>query len=266
MNFLKKVGNGIAYPFKRIGNDIVGTWKGFTKENITPSIFLLVVVNVVALLISNIIAARSFELGFLDNGLRFALPIAVVIYPLVLTISDILAQKDWIWTRRSCHIGFALNLFMVAMFEIAIVATGGRETGDFAILSNTWYLLIASMLSFYFGDLLNDLVFKKLRDKDGDSNGKLVKRCVLSTVFGQIVDATIFIVLGMHVLPLLCGDVSLMSSFSNGHIITSLSDPMGWANVGIMIGLQICVKVFYEFVLSPLIIWVCNPNKREKEN
>lgn len=269
-NVLGKVGYGISYPFRRIYHDIVDTWKGITKENISISILLLVVVNVVALLVSNIIAARSFELGTLNNGIRFALPIAVIIYPIVISISDILSQKAWIWTRRSAHLGFILNLFMVIAFQIAITATGGKE-GDFAILFNSWYLLIASFLSFYLGDLIDDLVFKHLRNKDdekGDSKGKLLKRCVLSTVAGQIIDASIFIILGMHVFPLLCGDASLMSNFMTGNVITDISDPIGWANVGIMIGLQIGVKVLYEFILSPLIIWICKPNKNKqiKEN
>ena len=255
--FLKKIGSFTKEEF-------VGTWRGISKEKISFSTFVLVTINVVALLVSNIIAARSFEFGFV-NGLRFALPIAVLIYPIVICISDTLAQQDWVWTRRSCHISFIANAFMVIMFEIAIAATGGRN-GDFAILSNAPYLLLASFVSFYLSDLVNDEIFKRLKEKDGDSNGKLVKRCVISTLFGQIVDASIFIILGMHVFPILANDVSLMSSFSKGYLITSLSDPIGWANVGIMIGLQIAVKVFYEFALSPIIIWLCNRSKKSKTN
>ena len=265
MNFLKKVGRGVTYPFKRIGDDVVNTWKGFTKEQINPKTVLLVVVNVVAFLISNIIAARSFELGFIDNGIRFALPIAVVIYPLAVALSNILADTDWIWTRRSAHLSFVLNLFMVAMFEIAIAATGGRNTGDFAILSNTWYLLIASMISFYFGDLITDLVFKRFKEREGTSNSKLAKRCIIGTLCGQLVDATIFITLGMHVLPILCGEASLLSSFANNYIITSFADPIGWANLCIMIGLHVDVKVLYQFVLLTLIIWICKPNKNKNK-
>lgn len=262
-NFFVNVGKKVKQGFY---NEFVGTWKGITKENISFPILLLVVINVVALIISNIIAARSFEIGYINNGIRFALPIGVILYPLVLTISDVLAQNNWVWTRRSCHLGFLINLVVVIVFEITMAASGGRVNGDFAILSNSFYLLIASFLSFYFGDLLNDTVFRKLKNKDGEGNGKLVKRCVLSTIAGQIIDASIFIILGMHVFPCLCGDASLMSAFSQGHIITSLADPIGWANVGIMIGLQIIVKVLYEFALSPLIIFICTRAKKENQN
>jgi uncharacterized PurR-regulated membrane protein YhhQ (DUF165 family) len=237
--------------------DFTETWKGFSKERIKPTTMILVVVNVVLLLISNIIAARAFEFGFV-NGIRFALPIAMILYPAVLTISDVLAQTDWKWTRRSCHIGFALNLVMCGAFEIA-----NAVSSEFAILHNTWYLLIASLVSFYFGDLVNDLVFKKYKEQDGEKG--LTKRCLLSTLFGQLIDSSIFIVLGMHVLPIWLGDgVSLMSSFSNGYIITNLSDPIGWANVGIMIGLQIVAKLFYELLLIPLIRWICKKASSEE--
>ena len=148
--------------------DFTETWKGFSKEKIKPMTMILVIINIAVLLISNIIAARSFEFGFI-NGIRFALPIAMIMYPVVITISDVLAETDWKWTRRSCHIGFALNILMCGAFEIAnMVST------EFAILHNTWYLLIASLVSFYFGDLVNDLIF--LRHKEKDNEKGLMKR------------------------------------------------------------------------------------------
>lgn len=244
-----------------IKNEFVGTWKGFGKEKIKPMTMMLVVSNVVLLLISNIIAARSFEFAYFENGIRLGLPIAMVLYPAVITISDVLAEVDWKWTRRSCHIGFAFNLLMVGCFELAVAVTGGSETSPFAILHNAWYLLIASLISFYFGDLINDLVFLRHKKKDQDKG--LMKRCLLSTFFGQLLDSSIFIILGMHVFPVICGEASLMSSFNHGYFITSLSDPMGWANVFIMIGLQIVAKLAYEAILTPLIKWIAKVAKKE---
>lgn len=235
--------------------DFTETWKGFSKEKIKPITMIMAILNVVLLLISNIIAARSFEFGFI-NGIRFALPIAMILYPAVITISDTLAECDWKWTRRSCHIGFALNILMCIAFEIA-----NAVSLDFEILHNTWYLLIASLLSFYFGDLVNDLVFLRHKNKDGEKG--LVKRCLVSTFFGQLLDSSIFIILGMHVLPILFGEVSLMSSFSNGYLIVSLGDPIGWVNVFIMIALQIGAKLIYELALTPLIRWFVKLSKKE---
>ena len=243
-------------------DEFVGTWKGFSKEKIKPVTLMLVVVNVTLLLISNIIAARSFEFAYFEDGVRMGLPIAMILYPAVITLSDTLAECDWKWTRRSCHLSFALNLLMVGCFEVAIAVTGGSDVSEFAILHNTWYLLIASLFSFYVGDLVNDTVFLKYKNKDKDKG--LMKRCLVSTLFGQLLDSSIFIILGMHVFPILFGDVSLMSSFNHGHIISSLADPIGWANVFIMIGLQVIAKLAYEALLTPLIKWCTKVAKKEE--
>lgn len=229
----------------RFFKDITDTWKGFTKEKIKPLTLILVVLNITCLLISNIIAAKTFNL-FTIGDLTVTLPTALILYPAVLTLSDVIADTDFIWTRRSCHLGFILNLLMVACFEIAIIMPG--ET-DLSVLHSTSFLLLASMLSFYFGDLLNDTVFYKLKKKDiTGSKGKLIARCVLSTFVGQLVDSTIFISLGMHVFPKLFLGFAFMT----------------WPQVIAAIICQIIIKVVYEFALSPLIILICKKiNKSE---
>lgn len=237
-------------------NEFVGTWKGISKEKVDFPILLLVVVNVVCLLISNIIAVKTIIFGRV-NGIQFSIPAAVVVYSFAIIISDILCQIDPSnkWTRRSCHIGFILNLFMVMVFEISIAIPGevsGFEEG-LGVLGSTWFMLIASITSFYMGDLLNDTIFRRLKQKDQEknSNRKLFKRCVLSTVFGQLVDATIFITLGLQILP----GLIMGFTFTGG---SSLSDPIGWANTGVMILMQVCVKILCEIVVSPIVIWICN--------
>ena len=45
--------------------------------------------------------------------------------------------------------------------------------------------------------LLSLDIFFKLRAKDGEGSGKLIKRCVLSTACGQLVDSSIFITFGL---------------------------------------------------------------------
>lgn len=216
--------------------DLTETWKGFTSEKIKPLTLLLVIINVCCLLISNIIAAKTFPVVSTDS-FSLVLPCAIILFPIVITVSDMLGEIDYIWTRRSCHIGFLMNLLMVASFEIAIAMPG--ET-DLSVLHSTSFLLIASLISFYFGDLINDTIFLKLKMKDGTGN-KLVKRCVLSTLFGQLVDSSIYITFGMHILPKLFLGFAFMS----------------WAQVGCAILLQVTIKVLYEFLLSPVIIKLC---------
>lgn len=245
---MKKFFNFIVRTFKE---EFVETWKGFTKETIKPITLILTLLNVVCLLISNIIAVKTVPLFMIDPaaGLAVALPAAIILFPLVLIISDLLAQIDYVWTRRSCHLGFILNLFMVLAFTAAIsmkgIVNNTPDQGSFgtmgAVLGSTWFILVASLASFYIGDLINDKIFKRMRAKQGDTTKALFSRCVLSTLAGQALDSTIFLSLGMNILPKLVLGFSFMS----------------WAQVGLAIACQIIVKVLYEIALSPLIIKLC---------
>lgn len=247
-NWFKRVGKGFINFWK---DEFIGTWKGITKEKISFPLLLLVVCNIVLLLIANIIAAKTIVFGTLSNGIQFSVPSAVLCYCLgSIVISDVLCQIDPSnkWTRRTCHLGFILNLIMVGIFELTIIIPG---TTDMSVLGNTWYMLIASCASFFIGDLCNDKIFKRLKEKEGQGNGKLIKRCILSTICGQLLDATIFITLGLQIFPgLLFG-----FTFTGG---SSLADPIGWANTGIMIFMQLAAKVLIELIVSPLVVWICN--------
>ena len=240
-------------------NEFVGTWKWFfTKGNVTPMIALIIILNIFCLLISNIIAVKTIVLYGFESGLKISIPCAVVIYVINITLSDLSADIHYSLTRFSCQLGFILNIFMVAIFAISInipgvvgnemeAAGGAMDT----VLGSSWFMFLASALSFYIGDWINDVVFKRFKNHDRECHSKLVKRCIVSTVFGQLVDATIFISLGLQILP----GLVLGYTFTGG---ASLSDPIGWANMGIMICAQWAVKVAVEAIISPLVVWVRN--------
>ena len=262
--------------FKR---EFVDTWKGFTKEKIKPTTLLLVVMNIVCLLVSNIIAVKTLSLG-LEFGtgtsfVQFTVPAAVLMYCFSVVCSSILAQVDWVWTRRSCHLGFILNLLMVGMFTATIYVPGtisgapanGINSNIGVVLGSSWFMLIASLLSFYLGDLLNDNVFAKLKSKDGNGNGKLVKRFLISTLCGQLVDSGIFITFGLFLLPKWVTGTPFIG-FDWATMSYGLWD--GWASVLGTIALQLIVKLTIKFILSPIIVKICNYidriNKKEENN
>ena len=244
-------------------NEFVEPWKWFfTKGNVTPLMMIVLLLNVFCILIGNIIAVKTFVFYGFENGLKFSIPAAVVIFTLNIVLSDLSADIHNNLTRFSCHIGFLLNILMVTIFTITIhipgvvgnIMEGAGGTMD-TVLGSTWFLFLASLLSYYFGDLINDTVFRKLKTKEGEGGSKLVKRCILSTVFGQLTDSTLFILLGLQILP----GLVLGFTFTGG---SSLSDPIGWANMGIMITIQWIVKVLIEFVVSPLVVWSRNKIKK----
>lgn len=255
-NWFKRFGKGFCGFWK---DEFVGTWKWFfTKGNVTPATFIIMLFNIFFLLVSNIIAVKTVVLYGFESGIQFALPAAVVIYTFNIVLSDLVADVKKEATRFTCQAGFLLNAIMVLIFTISIqipgvVGNNMESAGGVmdTVLGSSWFLFISSALSFYIGDLANDLIFIKLKDKDGEGNGKLIKRCIVSTVFGQLLDATIFIILGLQVFP----GLVLGYTFTGG---SSLADPIGWANMGIMIGLQWVVKVVIEAIVSPLVVLIRN--------
>lgn len=265
---MTKVLNKVKSFFAAIGRatkeEFVGTWKGFSKEKTKPLTLVLTIINVVCLLLSNILAVKTVNLFSIGEGakaLQFAVPAAILLFPVVTTVSDLLAQIDYIWTRRSCHIGFIMNLFMVLAFTLGIYIPGfingnpdqGTSGAMNTILGSTWFLLIASLVSFYVGDLANDLIFKKMRKKGDNSSKSIFNRCIVSTIFGQLLDSSIFISLGLYIFPkLVYGKPFIGYNWD----VMSYGPWNGWAAVLMTILFQVAMKIVYEILLSPLVIYI----------
>ena len=138
----------------------------------------------VTLIITNITSNRTFEIG------QFMLPSAVIAFPIVYIINDVLTEcyglkmaSKAIWTA------FALNLFSVMFFNIAINLPTTIDYHSYNIvLGSTLKPLIASVLAYLVGSFVNAKIMDALRN-----HKSLMLRCVLSTLFGETIDAMIFI-------------------------------------------------------------------------
>lgn len=208
-------------------------WGNIKKEKLSPMLLILVVVNTVAMLISNIIAAKTFPLFTIESvDLTVVLPCAVIIFPITYIASDVFSEVyGYKWTRRTAWISFVMNLIMVAFFEIAIVMPG---TTDLSVLHSTWFLLLASLIAYMFGDFMNDIVFVKMKKKHGERG--FIGRAVLSSLIGEFCDSAIYIPLGMALLPKWILGFPFMT----------------WAQVGLCVIIQPLFKVCYELIVSPI--------------
>lgn len=216
-------------------------------ETISPMLLILAVTQVVVLLISNIVAAKTFPLFSLSEwDLTIVMPCAVFLFPITYIISDIISEVyKYKWSRRVCWTSFGMNLFMVLCFELAIAMPG--ET-DLSVLSSTWFLLLSSLLSYTLGGWVNDITFKKMKTI---SKGKhLTSRILVSSVLGQFTDSLIYIPLGMYLFPKLVLGFPFMTI----------------PQVIICVILQPCLKLVVEGVVSPLTRYICvKLNKMESE-
>lgn len=209
------------------------------------SVFVgLVVLATVAMLISNVIATKTFSLfGWSIAGYELTLPCAVIVFPITYILSDIFSEVyGYIWSRRTCYIAFTMNLLMVGFFQLAILIPGNDSllADSFkSVLGATPLTLVAGLVAWLIGDLANDLIFKKLKQKAQEkSDNKIVSfmfRAISSSFVGEILDSSIFI-------PILY--VNLLISFNVPY-------PPFYA-ILLMILAQAGVKTIFEICISPL--------------
>ena len=76
---------------------------------------MLTVIFVTCFLISNILAAKQFQLPF-----GITMTGAVIVFPITYILSDLFSEVyGYEWSRKTCYIAFAMNILMVAFFEEA---------------------------------------------------------------------------------------------------------------------------------------------------
>ena len=163
------------------------------NKTVSKLYMVLVTVYVACLLISNVTAVKTFSLG------PFSLPAAVLLFPVVYIVNDLLAEVyGFKKARFAIYLGFILNLFMVSYFTLAIALPAGPFFGAqeaFAtILGSTPRMLVASLVAYFVGSTLNAKIMVSMRDTSKGKGGfALFARCITSTLFGELCDSLIFI-------------------------------------------------------------------------
>ena len=155
------------------------------KTNLPKKISILQLVLtllfVVCLVISNIITAKQMLLPF-----GIVMTAAVIIFPITYILSDVFSEVyGYKWSRFTCYLGFAANLFAVTIFTIVIATPAPdfwmNQAAFEAVLGNTPRILFASLLGFVVGDFVNDRVFKAFKDKHPDDHKGFSFRAILSS-------------------------------------------------------------------------------------
>jgi uncharacterized integral membrane protein (TIGR00697 family) len=180
------------------------------------------------LIISNILASKTFSLY------DIILPCGVVIFPLVYIVGDVLTEiYGFTLAKRTIYLGFIINLIAVIAYQIAIFLPGTDPATSNAfsiILGSTPRILIASLISYLVGSYVNAYFMKILKEKYTDY---LFARCSISTLFGEGLDAILFIT------------IAFAGLMPNEVLIT-------------MIICQGAFKVIYEIIVYPITRTVIN--------
>lgn len=208
-------------------------------ENLTKTELYAMLTGVftACLIISNIIAGKTFDF------FSFVLPCGVVIFPVIYIVNDILAEVyGYEKARKVILLGFLMNFVAVICYHVTIwlpapVFFENSRAFD-VVLGSTVRLLVASFAAYLVGSLVNAKLMVKLKKWDED---KLFLRCILSTLFGEGLDAIIFITIGF------LGTMPLEALI-------------------LMILAQALFKTIYEIIVYPLTRYVIGSVKALPEN
>ena len=136
---------------------------------------------------------------------------------------------------------------MVLFFTIANAIPGvdGETSAAMQkVLGTTPWSLAASLAAYMIGDLMNDKVFRKLKEKQGEKGFCL--RAIISSLVGELCDSCIFIPLGMNILPKLFLGFEFMT----------------WEQIAIAIPVQALCKTLYESCIVPVTALVAKATKK----
>ena len=194
------------------------------KKYITNIQLYITLIYVVALLISNLISSRQV----LFFG-KFELTGAVIIFPITYILSDIISEVfGYKWSRKTCYMAFIANMLLAIIGYIVCILPYPNWWNDSEafniVLKAVPRITIASLVAFLIGDLLNDIVFQKMK---GDTHKGYGLRAIVSSLVGELFDSAIFI-------PL-----AFLGSMPNNVLLK-------------MIFLQVIFKVSYEIILLPI--------------
>lgn len=196
-------------------------------HNISFLQLILTLLFTVSLLISNIIAAKQVLLPF-----GIIMTAAVFIFPITYILSDVFSEVyGYRWSRLTAYMAFAANLFMVIVFSLVIVTPAPsfwtNQEAFRAVLGNTPRILFASLSAFMIGDLINDRVFKRMKEKHPTDHKGFGWRAIISSFAGEVVDSLIF-------LPI------------------AFLGQMPINNLVVMLIMQVLIKTGYEIVILPI--------------
>lgn len=190
-----------------------------------------------SLIISNILAFKTF------NFIGYALPAAVIMFPIVYIVNDLIAEiYDFNTTKLVILTGFFMNLIAVIAYTIAIELTPSEffyEQSAFKIvLSNSFRVLVASFTAYLIGSFTNLKIMSIYKNKHKDKH--LAFRCIFSTILGESIDALLFI------------SIAFMGTMSIFNMIQ-------------MIILQATFKIIYECIWFPITKYIILLTKERVE-
>ena len=166
----------------------------------SPLLMYLSVMFAAFLLISNVIANRMLQVG------PWSIDAGTLTFPLTYILSDVFSEVyGYKWSRRIAWTSLAINavfaLIIILIVRLPYPDWHSDAAGNFsAALGNSWRIVLASLVAYCVGDLVDDKVFRHFRDKHRQKHGEdsmkgFAFRALFSSLIGHILDTNIFILI-----------------------------------------------------------------------
>jgi uncharacterized integral membrane protein (TIGR00697 family) len=147
---------------------------------------------VAALLISNVLDTKVFILFGLT------LPAGIILFPIVYLFGDIFTEVyGYKASRKAIWTAFFSLLMAVVFFKIGELIEPApfweNQQAFVDILGKIPRIATASVVAFFLGEFTNSITLSKMKLKSAGKSMPL--RFIVSTIFGQAVDTTVFVLI-----------------------------------------------------------------------
>jgi uncharacterized integral membrane protein (TIGR00697 family) len=174
------------------------------REKYTFVFIVVIVLNITTLIISNVLEVKSTY--FFGTQLSFSL--GSILYPIIYITSDIIQEfGGYKLSRQTNYVGLVLQLITVLIFQLFIFIPPNNESiwvqeSVKNVFGAVPAVVIASLFCGWLGDLVNDVVFMIIQNRDNALTSiSYIKRAFLSSLAGKIFDSGLFAIVAFWFLP-----------------------------------------------------------------
>lgn len=152
-------------------------------------LMVLCCVYVACLVVANTATGKTLDVfGFTWTSM-------FIVFPVIYIINDVISECYGFKTAKAViFTGFACNLLAVVVYQVALALPGSpffTEQAAFeTVLGTTFRACVSSFAGYLVGSTLNARVMQAMHDRDGEV--RLMRRCIVSTLFGEMADAAVF--------------------------------------------------------------------------
>jgi len=173
---------------------------------------LLISIYIFCIVVSEVMGGKTFPLATIGNFTLNA-SVAIFVFPLIFTINDIIIEVYGVNKAKSVMRSGLTIIFLIMIYSVIVTAL--PPSTRFAPTENAYDTIFglsvrfsfASLAAFALSDLMDILIFAKLRERMHKKS--LWLRTNLSNFISQLLDTVVFMVLAFYTF-----DQSFMANWS----------------------------------------------------